>query len=114
MTTYAEPARFAPMILGIDLATEPRRKGAAERARDTGMASLTRAVMFHARPNPQNGLMLFVPVYREDPSAVGPPRRVYRVDRVAFTADAFFQSALDEVQDLVPLRVYDDAASPAT
>ena len=27
VTTYAEPPYFASMILGIDVATEPRRKG---------------------------------------------------------------------------------------
>ena len=42
-------------------------ESAAERARDTGMASLTRAVTFQRAAESQNGLMLFVPVYREDP-----------------------------------------------
>jgi signal transduction histidine kinase/integral membrane sensor domain MASE1 len=109
VTSYAEPPRFATMILGIDVATEPRRKGAAERARDTGMATLTRAVTFRARPNPQEGLMLFVPVYSEDASA--PEHRPAFVGwaAVAFTAEAFFQSALADVQDLVTLRAYDDA-----
>ncbi len=102
VTTYAEPPHFASMILGIDVATEPRRKGAAERARDTGLATLTRAVTFHARPNPQEGLMLFVPVHRPDGAFVG-------WAAVAFTAEAFFQSALADVQDLVTLRAYDDA-----
>ena len=112
MTTYVEPPQIAAMILGVDLATEPLRKGAAERARDTGMATLTRTVRFKARPNSQNGLMLFVPVYRNDASPSAAEHRGGFIGwaAVAFTADAFFRSTLDDVQDLVTLRVYDDGA----
>jgi len=112
ITTYAEPPYFAHLILGIDLATEPLRKGAAERARNTGMASLTRAVTFHARPSPINGLVLFVPVYREDLSAVEHRGAFIGWTALAFTADVFFRSALDEVGDLVKLRVYDAGGTP--
>jgi len=98
--TYAAPARTAAMILGVDVATEPHRKAAAERARDTGLATLTRAITFQSRPTPQNGLMLFVPVY--DPDFVG-------WTAVAFTADAFFQASLGDLKDLIELRAYDGA-----
>jgi signal transduction histidine kinase/integral membrane sensor domain MASE1 len=111
ITTYAEPARFVPLIVGIDLTTEPLRRAAAERARDTGRASLTRAVTFNnARPNPVNGLVLFVPVYREDASAPEHRGEFIGWTALAFTADAFFRSAVEEVQDLVKLRVYDGDA----
>ena len=59
-----------------------------------------------------NGLVLFVPVYREDAIGGPAPRRVYWVDRAGFHARTFFRSALDEVQDLVKLRVYDGGAAP--
>jgi len=112
VTTYVEPPRIASMILGVDLATEPLRRTAAERARDTGMATLTRTVRFKPRPNSQNGLMLFVPVYRNDASPSAAEHRAGFIGwaAVAFTADAFFRSTLDDVQDLVTLRVYDDGA----
>jgi signal transduction histidine kinase len=112
VVTFAEPARLATIVLGVDLATDPRRKRAAERARDTGMATLTRAITLRARPNPQNGLMLFVPVYREDASAVEHRGAFMGWTTLAFTADVFFRSALDEVSDLVKLRVYDDDGPP--
>ena len=112
ITTYAEPARLAPMILGIDVATEPLRKGAAERARDTREASLTRAVTFRSKPNPMNGLMVFVPVFREEASAPEHRGAFIGWTALAFTADEFFRSALEEAQDLVKLRVYDDGATP--
>ena len=101
VTTYAEPPRLAAKILGVDLATEPRRRGTAERARDTGRAALTGAVRFHARTKPESGLMLFVPVYREDPSAVDHRGAFIGWTTLAFTAEAFFRAALDESQDLI-------------
>jgi signal transduction histidine kinase/integral membrane sensor domain MASE1 len=112
VTTYAEPARFARLILGIDLTTEPLRRAAADRTLETGMASLTRAVTFNARSNPMDGLVLFVPVYREDKSAFEHRGEFIGWTALAFTAELFFRSALDEVQDLVKLRVYDDGATP--
>ncbi|MBZ5632178.1 MAG: CHASE domain-containing protein [Acidobacteriia bacterium] len=112
ITTYAEPAQLSPMIAGVDVATEPLRRRAAERARDTGMPTLTRAVTFRARPNPMNGLMLFVPVYREDAAEAEHRGAFIGWAALAFTADVFFRSALDEVQDLVKLRVYDGGATP--
>jgi len=111
VTTYAEPARLAPMVLGVDMTTEPLRRAAADRARDSGTASLTRAVTFRSR-NPTNGLVLFVPVYREDASAFEHRGEFIGWTAVAFTAEAFFRSTLDEVQDLVKLRVYDDGPVP--
>ena len=112
VTTYAEPPRLAAKILGLDLATEPRRRGTAERARDTGKATLTGAVRFHGRAKPESGLMLFVPVYREDPSAVDHRGAFIGWTTLAFTAEAFFRAALDESQDLISVQAHDNTVSP--
>ena len=111
--TYAEPARVKAMIVGVDVATEPRRKSSAERARDTGMATLTRAITFQSRPNPQNGLMLFVPVYSTDAPASVAERRAAFIGwaAVAFTAEAFFQSTVIGMEDQVSLRAFDESAA---
>jgi signal transduction histidine kinase len=113
--TYAEPARAKAMIVGVDVATEPRRKNAAERARDTGMATLTRSITFQSRPNPQYGLMLFVPVYRTDAPASVAERRAAFIGwaAVAFTAEAFFQSTIVGMEDQVSLRAFDESIAPA-
>ena len=58
-----------------------------------------------------NGLVLFVPVYREDPSAAQHRGEFIGWTALAFTSEAFFRSALEEVQDLVKLRVYDGEAT---
>ena len=112
--TYAEPARAKAMIVGVDIATEPRRRNAAERARDTGRATLTRAITFQSRPNPQNGLMLFVPVYRTDAPVSVAERRAAFIGwaAVAFTAEAFFQSTVIGMEDQVSLRAFDDGMAP--
>src|SRR5665213_309090 len=114
VTTYVEPRQVAAKILGVDLATEPRRKGAAERARDTGRASMTRSVTFRGQPNPENGLMLFVPVYRNRASASAAEHRAAFIGwaTVGFTADAFFRSALAGVAEDIALRAYDDNGNP--
>ena len=97
--TYAQPPRAAAMILGVDLATEPLRKAAAEQSRNSGKATLTRTLTFQSRPAPQSGLMLFVPVRRGD--------AFFGWTAVAFTSDTFFQAALGDLKDLIELRAYD-------
>ena len=99
--------------MGRDLATEPRRKEAAERARDTGIATLTRKLAFQG--GKINGLMLFVPVYRDGPRLTSAAQRRSAFlgwVAIAFTADALFKSALTGVQDVIGLSVYDDMAAP--
>jgi signal transduction histidine kinase len=113
LTVYAEPAPVAALILGRDLATEPRRREAADRARDTGSATLTRRVGF--RDGTVAGLMMFVPVYM-DGALVGTiaQRRAAFIGwvSIAFTSEALFRDALAGVQDLIDLNAYDDAATP--
>jgi len=111
ITTYVEPPWFVPLVVGVDLSTEPLRRAAAERALDAGMASLTRAITFNPRSNPTEGLILFVPVYREDASAFKHQGALIGCTALAFTAEAFFRSAVEEVGDLVKLNVYDGGAT---
>jgi signal transduction histidine kinase/integral membrane sensor domain MASE1 len=112
LTTYAEPTRFAVMVVGVDIGTEPQRRAAAERARDTGLPTLTRTVAFQAPGHPQNGFMLFVPVYRTELTGTASQRQRREAllgwTAVAFTADAFFHSALNSLQSTVLLRAYDN------
>jgi len=113
VTAYAEPPAMAKLILGKDLATEPRRRGAAEQARDTGIATLTKKVGFAG--GRINGLMLFVPVYVDGARlATVDERRAAFIGwaAIAFTADALFKSALASVQDVISLSVYDDVDAP--
>ena len=114
--TYAEPARARGLIVGVDVATEPRRKSAAERARDTGMATLTRALIFQSRPTPKYGVMLFVPLYRPNAPASVAERRSAFIGwvAVAFTAEAFFQSTIAGLEDQVSLKAFDESIAPGS
>jgi signal transduction histidine kinase/CheY-like chemotaxis protein len=112
LTAYAEPPPVGGLILGRDLATEPRRREAVERARDTGAATLTRRLEFRGGGN---GLMLIVPVYKDGaPVRTVAERRVAFIAWVAtaFTSQALFQSALSGVQNLIDLNAYDSEAKP--
>jgi len=62
---------FGPAIArarGFDLMSEPTRRRAVERARDTGTMSMSGRVRLlpDTTPNPRPALLLFVPVYRRD------------------------------------------------
>jgi signal transduction histidine kinase/CheY-like chemotaxis protein len=109
---YAEPPRVAATILGRDLTTEPRRREAVERARDSGTAELTRKVALRGGGA---GLMLFVPVYMDGaPVGTIAERRAAFIGWVSigFTASALFHSALASVQDVIDLTAFDSAVMP--
>ena len=87
-------------VLGLD---PPQRIG-AERARDTGSATLS------GRSQTTNGLRLFVPVYRPGASlaALADRRRAWQAwVMVAFSEDALFRSAWLGLQDHIDLRASD-------
>src|SRR5581483_5318711 len=113
VTDFVEPAPLAAVAVGADIGTQTQRRAAAERARDTGHATLTRTIRFNSGDTPQNGFMLFVPVYGKElaPAASEQERRAALIGwtAVAFTADAFFQSALATVRESVLLRAYDES-----
>jgi len=105
----AEPAAVARAI-GADLATDERRRAAAEEARDTGHAILARNTQM--RDGSGIGLQLFVPVYREGaPVGTAAARRQALLAwvSVVFSADTFFRAALADLQTNVALHAYDDS-----
>ena len=111
---YGEPPDSAGHVLGMDLATESRRRTAALRARDSGQPTLTRSLVLHgkdgAAPAPGNGMLLFTPVYRAGaPVTTLEERRKAFLAWVAvsFGANAFFESALLPAQGTVALSAFD-------
>jgi len=111
IATYVEPPQTAAILLGSDVASDADRKAAAERARDTGLATMASVLMTMSR-GPTPGLMLFVPVYREGASAAPHQGAFIGWTAVAFTAETFFRAALANLGDQVALRVYDAGVSP--
>jgi PAS domain S-box-containing protein len=107
LVVCAEPAAVAARSIGADLALDPMRRAAAEEARDSGAAVLTKRTTLGDRSG--QALQLFVPVYREDApvTTVAERRRALMAwVTVVFRADTVFRSALGELEPGLALRVY--------
>ena len=91
---YAEPAMVAKSARGFDLASEPARRRAIERALDSGDASMTGliAVGFTGEAEKPPGFLMFYPLYVGDripatveerrAAAVGVALAVFRLDHL--------------------------------
>jgi signal transduction histidine kinase/CheY-like chemotaxis protein/sensor domain CHASE-containing protein len=60
---YVEPSAENEASLGIDLASEPERRSALEKARDSGRSAATGAVRLVKSPDGQRGFLVFAPIY---------------------------------------------------
>jgi diguanylate cyclase (GGDEF)-like protein/PAS domain S-box-containing protein len=75
--TYAPVIYIAPLdarnqrALGVDMLAESLRREAIEKARDTGQATLSAPVVLTQETGPQvqPGVIMYLPVYRNDPQA---------------------------------------------
>ena len=64
--TYLAPLSGHHSALGLDLATEAKRREAADAARDSGDARLTTQIDLQRDRETQPGFLLYLPVYRKD------------------------------------------------
>ncbi len=103
--------------LGMDFATEPSRRNAFNRARDTGMAALSKRIFLAIGGEPQAGLEVFLPVYRTGARLTTAAQRragFAAAVVIAFPVNSFFTYGLAESQDLISLTAFDDDAASAT
>ena len=108
----AEPEAIAARAVGGDLARDPRRKAAADLARDSGAMALTQIT--NLLRGDGKGIQVFVPVYRAGaPIETAADRRsaIVALVSVVFRADLFFRGALGEVDRQVSFIAYDDDPS---
>jgi signal transduction histidine kinase len=108
VVVLAEPS----VTLGLDFATESNRRNAANRARDTGAAALSKRIILAIGGVPQAGLEVFLPIYRTGaPLTTVTERRAGFLAWVviAFPVNGFFRYALSDVRDLITLKAFDDA-----
>ncbi len=101
--------------LGLDFATESRRRDAAEVSRDLGTAAISRPILYALKNAPQQGVEMFMPVYR-----MGSPISTVAQRREALIAwtvaairlDTLFQYAEDKGRvDLQVFQGQPDASS---
>lgn len=110
---YLEP--FAGRNLrafGFDMYSEPTRRAAMEKARDTGAAALSGKVTLvqEAGGEIQSGFLMYLPVYRDDtPSNVPEQRRRNLTGWVyaPFRMGDFMQGLFDDLGVDVDIEIYD-------
>jgi signal transduction histidine kinase len=113
---YLEPLdQRNQAALGYDMFTEPIRRDAMQRARDTGLPALSGRVTLVQEivGNRQSGFLIYLPVYAGDgtPSTVDERRRLLRGFVYSpFRADDLFRSIFAAANEPpVALSVYDGA-----
>ncbi|SFU72607.1 CHASE domain-containing protein [Pseudoduganella namucuonensis] len=105
-----------PRALGFDMLTEPNRRAAMERARDSGRVSASakvRLIQENGR-DPQAGLVMYLPVYRRGmPTATLEERRAHHIGWVGapFRMNDLMAGLGGERFSDVILSIYDGATA---
>lgn len=93
VVTYIYPLERNRAVLGVDITFDPKRRDAADQARDSGAAVVTRPLEFIQYRGPGSGFTMMRPVY----ATTEPPRTVAERRRMLigwvyhpFTAQRFF------------------------
>jgi PAS domain S-box-containing protein len=105
-----EPDRGNRGALAFDLASEPLRRAAIARARETGDLSLTAPVALNVDPEARRGALVFLPVYREGAPLSTPSERLAATEGVVFAAFRTTELLAHLPPRAVPgvtIRVYD-------
>jgi signal transduction histidine kinase len=117
---YLEPLdRRNRAALGFDMFSEPARRAAMERARDTGQAAATGRVTLvqEIDAEQQAGFLLYVPVYRGDRVPETVEERREQLLGFAYSPFRINDLLLDifsqRTDPLVTFEIYDGAADPA-
>jgi len=105
-------------ILGFDMASEPVRRAAIERARDTGEVVLTRKVFLTgaARKSIEPSCLLLVPVYRQGaPTGTVAERRaaLRGILSTPFRISSLLSGILGTGRQRLNVAIYDGAATTA-
>jgi signal transduction histidine kinase/ActR/RegA family two-component response regulator len=115
---YLEPldARNRAAI-GYNMASEPTRRAAMQRARDTGVAAASGMVTLvqEIDENKQSGFLIYVPIYRvpQPPATVAGRREQLRGFIYSpFRTGDLFEGIFGDVQPRVDFTIYDEAAAP--
>jgi PAS domain S-box-containing protein len=93
---FVEPYKGNEIVLGYDLASNPVRKAALQKSRDTGQMTATARITLVQETGNQYGLLIFMPVYQKMTSTdtiearrknlIGFVLGVYRIDTIVNNA----------------------------
>lgn len=107
---YIEPVYRNVQAVGLDIGFEENRREAAERARDTGLPSLTRTIKLVQDNKRQAGFLLLIPVYdlRATPEAIDGKRQHFKGWVYApFMGSNFMHGLTDISRGQLNIAVYD-------
>jgi signal transduction histidine kinase/CHASE1-domain containing sensor protein/integral membrane sensor domain MASE1 len=114
---YIEPQLRNGAVLGVDMASEPKRRAAAIAARDSGQPAITAQLTLFKDAQRGPGFLYFLPVYKGlDPmSTVQQRRDRFRGWIVApFVTTVFIRSALGELAGQIDAELFEgEAVDPA-
>lgn len=107
---YIEPLAGNEYAIGLDLASEPRRRAAALVARETGNPAMTSHISLVQDQRKRPGFLLYLPIYRE-PAGATPAETLrwyfHGWIYVPFVAQDFFANAMIAESAEVNLRIYE-------
>ena len=112
---YIEPHESNELALGLDVASEPARLQAIEKARDTGEMFATSRIRLVQSPGDEAGVLVFLPIYRSGVSLSRPAVR--RATLMGFAVGVFRISHLVEAslrgldRDKVGFSLHDESAA---
>jgi PAS domain S-box-containing protein len=95
LVTFVEPEADNRALLGLDLASEARRRQAAEEARDTGEPHASGRIQISTPSGPRPGFVVYHPIYRNDAPAASVEERRAALEGwvfASFIADEFFEN----------------------
>jgi PAS domain S-box-containing protein len=116
VVSYIEPHARNEEALGYDAASNPARRDALQRARDSGRAIATGRLMLVQETDRQFGLLIFQPIYNHGPSPATVEERRQRLIGYAtgvFRIANMIEASLPRVEhNGIMLRIEDEAAPP--
>lgn len=113
---YLEPLEPNRKAVGLDMASEPNRRTAADLARDTGLPQVTGRIVLVTDEQSRAGFLLFVPVYRPGmPLGTVDERRAAFAGWVyaPFITELFLEGVLGGLDREVDVHVYQQVAQDA-
>lgn len=103
---------------GFDMYSEPMRRAAMDRARDTGRASISGKVTLvqETDRNVQAGLLMYVPIYQEQlPLSAGPAVRAETHEGYVYAVlrgDDLMKNILNNIGDELSVQIFDADPKP--
>jgi len=117
VVTTVEPKEMGAALRGLDLSSEKNRLEAAEEARSTGNATLTRPIVIATGDQKVSAFLLFIPVYRAGaPLATAQERRaaLERFIYAALIGEEFFDRVLERMGGQVEVDIFEGASTNAS